>query len=101
MKVAVNIAAFCQFPRRVSLEAKSSNMADTMTPQQKIALICENLQEVLKPEIMEDIIVKQNRPFSIYWGVPHIAHLIENTKPKLNRYCYHRTATLRLLRSYG
>ncbi|MCJ1369569.1 hypothetical protein MMC20_000781 [Loxospora ochrophaea] len=60
-------------------------MADTMTPQQKIALICENLQEVLKPEIMEDIIVKQNRPFSIYWGTattgrPHCGYFVPMVK---------------------
>jgi len=40
-----------------------------LTPQQKIALIQENLQEVLNPEIIEDIIVKQNKPLKIYWGI--------------------------------
>jgi hypothetical protein len=42
-------------------------MAD-LDPQQKIALINENLQEVLKPEIIENAIVKENRPLVIYWG---------------------------------
>lgn len=43
-------------------------MADTLSTEQKIALIHENLQEVLKPEIIEDVIKKQDRPLVIYWG---------------------------------
>lgn len=43
-------------------------MAEQLSPQEKIALIKQNLQEVLKPEILEDVIVKQNRPLRIYWG---------------------------------
>lgn len=43
-------------------------MADTLSADQKIALINENLQEVLKPEIIEDVIRKQDRPLVIYWG---------------------------------
>ena len=43
-------------------------MADTLSADQKIALINENLQEVLKPEIIEDVIRKQDRPLAIYWG---------------------------------
>jgi tyrosyl-tRNA synthetase len=43
-------------------------MATALTPQQKLALIKENLQEVLKEEILEDVIIKQNRPLVIYWG---------------------------------
>lgn len=43
-------------------------MADTLSADQKIALIHENLQEVLKPEIIEDVIKKQDRPLVIYWG---------------------------------
>lgn len=39
-----------------------------MSPQDKLALIKENLQEILKPEILEDVILKQNRPLVIYWG---------------------------------
>ena len=39
-----------------------------LSPQEKIALIKDQLQEVLKPEIIEDVIVKQNRPLKIYWG---------------------------------
>ena len=43
-------------------------MAEELSAQAKIALINEHLQEVLKPEIIEDVIVKQNRPLAIYWG---------------------------------
>lgn len=43
-------------------------MAYTLSADQKIALIHENLQEVLKPEIIEDVIRKQDRPLVIYWG---------------------------------
>lgn len=39
-----------------------------MDAQQKLSLIKENLQEVLKPEILEDVIEKQGRPLRIYWG---------------------------------
>jgi hypothetical protein len=42
-------------------------MAD-LDPQQKIALINENLQEVLRPDIIENAIVKEKRPLVIYWG---------------------------------
>ncbi|TKA65109.1 hypothetical protein B0A49_08704 [Cryomyces minteri] len=45
-------------------------MAEAMSPRDKIALINKNLQEVLNPEIIEDVIVKQNRPLAVYWGKP-------------------------------
>lgn len=45
-------------------------MAD-LDPEQKIALINENLQEVLRPDIIEHAIVKENRPLTIYWGKGH------------------------------
>lgn len=44
-------------------------MASELGPHEKIALIKQNLQEVLKPEILEDVIVKQGRPLKIYWGI--------------------------------
>ena len=43
-------------------------LGTTYTEQQKIDLIKENLQEVLRPDIIEDVIVKQKRPLRIYWG---------------------------------
>jgi tyrosyl-tRNA synthetase len=36
--------------------------------QEKIALITQGLQEVLKESIISDIIEKQGRPLKIYWG---------------------------------
>lgn len=43
-------------------------MARELSPQEKLDLITSQLQEVLKPEILEDVILKQNRPLVIYWG---------------------------------
>lgn len=43
-------------------------MARELSPQEKLDLITSQLQEVLKPEILEDVIIKQNRPLVIYWG---------------------------------
>jgi tyrosyl-tRNA synthetase len=39
-----------------------------LDPQQRIALIKENLSEVLRLDIIENVIVNENRPLSIYWG---------------------------------
>ncbi|KAL9029489.1 MAG: hypothetical protein Q9196_002272 [Gyalolechia fulgens] len=60
-------------------------MADAMSAQEKIALIKENLQEVLKEDIIEDVIVKQNRPLKIYWGTattgrPHCGYFVPMVK---------------------
>ncbi|MCJ1450867.1 hypothetical protein MMC28_001201 [Mycoblastus sanguinarius] len=54
-------------------------MAEALSADEKIALINENLQEVLKPEIIEDVIKKQNRPLVVYWGTattgrPHVGY---------------------------
>ena len=43
-------------------------MASKLSADESIALIHENLQEVLKPEIIEDVIKNQKRPLVIYWG---------------------------------
>ncbi|KAL2355110.1 tyrosyl-tRNA synthetase [Cryomyces antarcticus] len=60
-------------------------MAEAMSPQDKIALINKNLQEVLNPEIIEDVIVKQNRPLAVYWGTattgrPHCGYFVPMLK---------------------
>lgn len=39
-----------------------------LDPQQRIALIKDNLNEVLRLDIIDSVIVKENRPLSIYWG---------------------------------
>ncbi|KAK2735869.1 hypothetical protein FQN57_001075 [Myotisia sp. PD_48] len=60
-------------------------MAAELTPQQRIDLINQNLQEVLKPEIIEDVILRQNRPLVIYWGTattgrPHCGYFVPIVK---------------------
>ncbi|KAL8831524.1 MAG: hypothetical protein Q9170_005254 [Blastenia crenularia] len=60
-------------------------MADSMSAQEKLALIRENLQEVLREDIIEDVIVKQNRPLKIYWGTattgrPHCGYFVPMVK---------------------
>lgn len=43
-------------------------MAEGLSVDQRIALIRENLHEVLKFDIIEDVVRKQDRPLCIYWG---------------------------------
>ncbi len=43
-------------------------MASNLSADESIALIHENLQEVLRPDIIEDVIKNQKRPLVIYWG---------------------------------
>lgn len=52
-----------------------------LSPQEKLALIKVNLQEVLHEEILEDVVVKQQRPLVIYWGTattgrPHCGYFV-------------------------
>ena len=54
-------------------------MAQELSPEQRLALIQTNLSEVLKPELIEDIVLNQKRPLKIYWGTattgrPHCAY---------------------------
>ncbi|KAL8797706.1 MAG: hypothetical protein Q9195_000058 [Heterodermia aff. obscurata] len=56
-------------------------MAEDLSPDERIAIIRQNLQEVLKPDIIEDVIKRQNRPLSIYWGTattgrPHCGYFV-------------------------
>jgi tyrosyl-tRNA synthetase len=39
-----------------------------LSAQEKISLIKQGLQEVLKEDIITDVIEKQGRPLKIYWG---------------------------------
>ncbi|EKG17625.1 Aminoacyl-tRNA synthetase class Ib [Macrophomina phaseolina MS6] len=60
-------------------------MADTMSADTKLALINENLQEVLNPEIMEEVVKKGERPLKIYWGTattgrPHCGYFVPMLK---------------------
>ena len=51
-------------------------MGESLSADEKIGLLYENLQEVLKPEIIDDVIRRQNRPLIIYWGI--YARLLQN-----------------------
>lgn len=51
------------------------------TPKEKYDLIVNALQEVLNPEIIHDVLEKQNRPLVIYWGTattgrPHCGYFV-------------------------
>ena len=56
-----------------------------LSPQEKIALIKEQLQEVLREDIIEHVIVKEKRPLIIYWGTattgrPHCGYFVPMVK---------------------
>ncbi|KAI5285287.1 hypothetical protein KEM54_000687 [Ascosphaera aggregata] len=60
-------------------------MDKVLTPQEKLSLITSHLQEVLKPELLEDIVTKQDRPLSIYFGTaptgrPHCGYFVPIVK---------------------
>ncbi|KAL6714617.1 Tyrosine--tRNA ligase cytoplasmic [Lecanora helva] len=60
-------------------------MGEPLTADEKIALIKENLQEVLKPEVIEDVIKNQQRPLVVYWGTattgrPHCGYFVPMVK---------------------
>lgn len=44
-------------------------MAEQLNREERLRLIHQNLQEVLKPEIIEHIVLKEDRPLKIYWGM--------------------------------
>ncbi|RYP90600.1 hypothetical protein DL770_003267 [Monosporascus sp. CRB-9-2] len=56
-----------------------------MSPEESIALIKANLQEVLNPEIIDDVILNQKRPLKVYWGTattgkPHCGYFVPMVK---------------------
>ncbi|KAF5237573.1 hypothetical protein FANTH_10764 [Fusarium anthophilum] len=56
-----------------------------MTPEESITLIKANLAEVLNPEIIDNVILKENRPLRIYWGTaptgkPHCGYFVPMVK---------------------
>ncbi|KAK7756715.1 Tyrosine--tRNA ligase cytoplasmic [Diatrype stigma] len=56
-----------------------------MTPEESIALIKANLQEVLNPEIIDDVILTQKRHLKVYWGTattgkPHCGYFVPMVK---------------------
>lgn len=44
-------------------------MAEQLSREERLKLIHQNLQEVLKPDIIEQIVLKEDRPLKIYWGM--------------------------------
>ncbi|KXS96097.1 hypothetical protein AC578_7778 [Pseudocercospora eumusae] len=55
------------------------------TADEKFALIKNNLQEVLNPEIIEEVLKKNERPLRIYWGTattgkPHCGYFVPMLK---------------------
>lgn len=56
-----------------------------MSPEESIALIKANLAEVLNPEIIDDIILKEKRDLKVYWGTattgkPHCGYFVSMVK---------------------
>ena len=55
------------------------------TPAKKLALIKKNLQEVINPEIIDEIVNKDERPLRVYWGTattgkPHCGYFVPMLK---------------------
>lgn len=44
-------------------------MAEVSSAEEKIALIYENLAEVLKDDLIKDVVLNQKRSLKIYWGL--------------------------------
>ncbi|TVY67491.1 Cytoplasmic tyrosine--tRNA ligase [Lachnellula suecica] len=60
-------------------------MSSSLSPEESIALIKANLAEVLNPEIIDDVILKEKRPLNVYWGTattgkPHCAYFVSQMK---------------------
>jgi tyrosyl-tRNA synthetase len=56
-----------------------------LSPEEKIALIKDQLQEVLHEDILEQVIIKEQRPLVIYWGTattgrPHCGYFVPMMK---------------------
>ncbi|CCH41211.1 Tyrosyl-tRNA synthetase, cytoplasmic [Wickerhamomyces ciferrii] len=61
-------------------------MSSTITdPEEQFKLITKNLQEVLNPQIIKEILEKNERPLKVYWGTaptgrPHCGYFVPMTK---------------------
>ncbi|RBQ69336.1 hypothetical protein FVER14953_04356 [Fusarium verticillioides] len=56
-----------------------------MSPDESITLIKANLAEVLNPEIIDNVILKEDRPLRVYWGTaptgkPHCGYFVPMVK---------------------
>ena len=43
-------------------------MAEQLSREERLSLVLQNLQEVLKSDIIEHVVLKEDRPLKIYWG---------------------------------
>ncbi|KAI4216875.1 MAG: hypothetical protein LQ351_000824 [Letrouitia transgressa] len=60
-------------------------MAEVSSAEEKIALIYENLAEVLKDDLIKDVVLNQKRSLKIYWGSattgrPHCGYFVPMVK---------------------
>ncbi|KIW90531.1 tyrosine-tRNA ligase [Cladophialophora bantiana CBS 173.52] len=56
-----------------------------LSPQEKLTLIKDQLQEVLREDILENVILKEQRPLVVYWGTattgrPHCGYFVPMMK---------------------
>lgn len=56
-----------------------------LTPEETYALVTKNLQEVLNPQIIKNVIEVEKRPLKVYWGTaptgrPHTGYFVAMTK---------------------
>ena len=47
----------------------SPTMAEQSSREERLKLIHQNLQEVLRPDIIEHVVLTEDRPLKIYWGM--------------------------------
>lgn len=57
----------------------------SLTPDEQFELISKNLQEVLNPQIIKNVLEVEKRPLKIYWGTaptgrPHCGYFVPMTK---------------------
>jgi len=57
------------------------NMGSQLSPEERVALIKKNLQEILQPELIDEIVIKQQRELVMYWGTattgrPHCGYFV-------------------------
>ncbi|KIW15811.1 tyrosine-tRNA ligase [Exophiala spinifera] len=56
-----------------------------LSPEEKLSLVTDQLAEVLHKDILEDVILKQQRPLVLYWGTattgrPHCGYFVPMMK---------------------
>ncbi|RGP66094.1 hypothetical protein FSPOR_6920 [Fusarium sporotrichioides] len=60
-------------------------MVQIMTPEESLNLIKANLAEILNPEIIDYVLLEENRPLEVYWGTattgkPHCGYFVPMVK---------------------